>query len=186
MNKTSLMFTIFALFLLTDLSFSGEPRSQAQGHFISSLNAKVTGLRFYEGGYGKVPYKQRDYGSEFPKSSTRYVWWELGFEYPKGSPRTDFEVLAIYYKADGSIFGQHNKRNFYIDPAHTSVVYAHGRGWSEPGNWAVGTYRVDLFIKDQKVASDSFSITAAEPESTKPRKRPREKEGEIPDDLGEL
>ncbi len=186
MKKTSLMSAIFALFLLADLSFSGEPRSHVQGHFISSLNATVTGLRFYEGGDGKVPYKQRDYRTEFSKSSTRYVCWELGLEYPIGSPRTDFEVLAIYYKPGGSIFGQHTQRNFYIDPALTSVAYSSNRGWSDPGKWPPGTYRVDLFIEGQKVASGSFSITAAKAKSTKPRKRPREKEGDIPDDLGEL
>ena len=185
MKKASLMFAIFALSLLADLSFSGEPRSQAQGHFISSLNATVTGLRFYESGHGKVPYKQRAYRTEFPKSSTRYVYGELRLEYPKGSPRTDFEVLAIYYNPDGSIFGQHSQK-FYIDPEFTSVACASGRGWSESGNWEIGTYRVNLLIKGQKIASGSFSITAGKAESIKPRKRPGEKKSDIPDDLGEL
>lgn len=59
MKKASLMFAIFALSLLANLSFSGEPRSQVQGHLISSLNATVTGLRFFETGYGGTPYNKR-------------------------------------------------------------------------------------------------------------------------------
>lgn len=185
MKKSSLMFAIFALSLLTDLSFSGEPRSQVQGHFISSLNATVTELRFYEGGYDAVPYKQRHYKTDFPKSSSRYINWELHLEFPEPNRKIEFEIVAIYSNPDGSEFAQQTKKA-YIESNWENSYHYWGRGWKEPGNWPVGTYRVDLLIKGQKVASGSFRITAAKAKSTKPRKRPREKEGEIPDDLGEL
>jgi len=186
MKKVSLMSAIFALSLLANLSFSGEPRSHAQGHFISSLNATVTALRFYEGGDNNVPYKQRDYRTEFLKSSTRYVWWEVTLEYPKGSRKTGFEVLGIYYKPDGVILGQQNLKNFYIDPAFTSVAYSGGWGWSDPGKWPAGTYRVDLFIEGQKIASGSFRIMTTKTKSIKSHKPNKGKKGVIPDDLGEL
>lgn len=33
------------------------------------------------------------------------------------------------------------------------------RGWSEPGKWGPGRYRVDLYISGFRTASEEFEIT---------------------------
>ncbi len=173
-------------FLIATLLAFSQAEAKPIKKNIPSLNAKVTKLRFYEADSDSLPYKQRDYRTEFQKSSTRFMWWELTLEYPTKSPKTYFNVSAIYYKSDGGILKQWTARDFYIDPALTSVAYTYGWGWSEPGNWPVGTYRADFFIKDQKVASGSFSITDTQTKTTKQDKKSKEKEVDFFDEPWEL
>lgn len=185
-NRVVKFISPLIFFLISILLAVSQAEAKPIKKYIPSLNAEVTKLRFYEADDDSVTYGQRDYRAEFQKSSTRYIWWEITLEYPIKSPRTNFEVLAIYYKSDGSIYAQQTTRDFYIDPVFTSVAYTYGWGWNEPGNWPVGIYRAEIFIKDQKVASASFSITGTQTKTTKPDKESEEKESDVFDDPWEL
>ena len=79
----------FICFLMISPVGAGQP-----GTYIPSLNAKVTALYFFESGYNYegAPYGKRNYKTEFQKSSTRYVNWELNLKYPKPGRRIDFEI----------------------------------------------------------------------------------------------
>jgi len=135
----------------------GKQIEKQQLIYIPSLNAKVTELRFFESGYGVSNFAQRVYKRQFPSSSSRYINWELNLKHPKPNQRIDFEITAIYYRPDDSILRKQTKKS-YIKQNWTSSYHVLGWGSKKPGTWKVGTYRVDLFIKDQKVASGSFRI----------------------------
>ncbi|MCR4342880.1 MAG: hypothetical protein NUV40_03195 [Patescibacteria group bacterium] len=134
-----------------------QPQKPSDDIEIPSLNAKVTELRFFEKGNKMPTFGQRGYKRQFPNSSSRYINWEINLEHPKPNRRIDFEITAIYYRSDGSMLAQQTK-NSYIKPGWTTSYHSLGWGWSKPGNWEVGTYSVDLFIKGQKIASGTFEI----------------------------
>lgn len=168
--------------LIVSPAGAGQP-----GIHIPSLNAKVTALYFFESGinYEGAPYGKRNYKTEFLKSSTRYVNWELNLKYPKPGRRIDFEIVAKLYGPDDSEFRKQIKNAYMKSNWDNS---SHSRGWGnrKPGKFgSVGTYRVDLYIAGDMVASDTFEVVSDEGEITAPTGKPGRKI-DIPDDLGEL
>ena len=131
---------------------------EQQQVYLPSLNAKVVGLKFFEGGYGNIKLGQRDYKKRFPAESSKVIQWELNLEFPKPGKKICFDIVAIYYRHDGSEFGRQTKRKSCIKENWTNSVHSWGKGWSQPGNWKPGTYKVDLYIENQLIASGSFKI----------------------------
>ena len=126
------------------------------GTYIPELNAKITNVRFFESGSTAIPLKERVYATRFPRSS-RYINWELSFEFPKKTVRKDFVVRAIYYRADNSIEGDFIF-NSYMDRDWSDSISDKGWGNADGYGFAAGKYRVELFIGDQKVAVGWFEI----------------------------
>lgn len=89
---------------LAVLCINLEAWAQSPTDSISSLNAKITSLRFFESGYEDIPRKQQVYKKRFEKSKTRYVNWEMKLEYPAPRRRVDFSIDAVWSRADGSVF----------------------------------------------------------------------------------
>ena len=125
---------------------------------IPTLQARVTGIRFYEGGYDGIPYNQRVYNTSFPKSATRAIWWELNLEHPDPRRKIDFAIEAVFYRWDGSEIAR-QINNTAIQSTWTTSYHSLGWGWREAGNWAAGSYRVILFIDGQQVSDGTFFIT---------------------------
>jgi hypothetical protein len=124
--------------------------------------ARVTGLRFYEGGLTEVPLGKRAYVRKFQSASTRYVYRELQLEYPPPGRRIQFEIQGVWYRADGSVLARQSQQ-VQIEPHWTSTYHAHGWGSMLRGGWTAGVYRVELFIAGQKVASGSFEVQGRGP-----------------------
>lgn len=121
------------------------------------MKANITELIFFESEFDVPPKAQRVYSTGFMKSICRYISWEIGLEFPAPGRRVDFDIVGIWYNPDGSEMARHTLEA-YIESDWTSSYHNFGRGWKEPGNWTPGTYRVDLLVGDQKIASGSFSI----------------------------
>jgi hypothetical protein len=138
----------------TPLPVTPTPISEEQ--HIPSLNASVRQLRFYEGGEERVPVEERVYGHRFTRATTRFIWWELCLDYPPPGRRIDFDIWAVYY-TDGSLFGE-NLQHTYLPADWTASCHQWAKGWNEPGKWSVDFYRVDVYIDEQKVATESFEI----------------------------
>ena len=136
-----------------------KPTKSGKNGYIPSLNANVESLRFYESGpgSGRVPYGQREYNKRFPNSQSREINWELGLSYPPPGRPINFDINAVYYKPDGSVLNRiTGKHRIKVDTGRSwHSLY----GWKEPGKWQPGTYRVELSIAGQKVATGSFVIT---------------------------
>ncbi len=138
----------------------------------------------------EAPLIIKGYKDRFQRSSSRYISWELSLEYPAPRQRINFEITQKYYSPDGSVLYQTTNDIFFLPPDTTGQYYYGATGWSEPGRWQVGKYRVDLLINGQKVASDSFRIYSSGKEPVKqhvpPGKEKPLEDIETPDDLGEL
>lgn len=127
------------------------------GH-IESLDAKVTDLRLFESG-DKVSNK-RTYKFGFASSDVRYIYWELNLTLPPNErkSRISFIISALWHRGDGTIYAEQT-HNGYIEPDWKT-----SRHWSSWGSnvrgksWKAGDYKVELFVRDKKVASNWFRV----------------------------
>jgi len=125
--------------------------SRAAG--IAKLNATVTALRFYL----PTPNDERVYRTRFPKSEVSFVNWELELGFPDPRREVPLAVDGVLYRADGSLDIKGTAKGV-IQPGWTSVTITHGWGYQEAGKWPIETYRVELFIEGQKIATGSFEV----------------------------
>ena len=124
---------------------------------IPSLNARVTELRFYEGGWDSTSRDARVYTNIFSGLTTRYISWELNLAYPPQPERIDYEIEAVFYRPDGTVFSRQTAEA-YVKEGRTNSWRSRGRGWREPRKWRPGVYKVELSIDEQLVASGEFEI----------------------------
>ncbi len=131
-------------------------------------------MRFFEGGYNVPDEAQRRFTGQFPKSATRYVWCQIDVENRLHNVREQtHKVVWRYYNPDGTLRGEPGL-DFRIKPEWYTAWIPYGWGWDEPGNWPVGTYRVEIWIDGQKMAQDLFTIYD-DRASTSPPIAPEEK-----------
>ena len=132
----------------------------APSGYIPLLNARVTNLRFCEGGYDAPPQQaQRTYSHSFAKAKTRSIYYELNLSYPVLKRRVNFDIDTTWYGPDGGIFGK-TTNHCWAEAGWTDSNCCFGRGWNESGHFTTGNYRVDLFVQGGKVASGSFDISS--------------------------
>lgn len=126
---------------------------------IGFLNAKVTEIKFFEGGYDVPPKDQRVYRSSFPRTGTRYVTWELNLVHPAPGIKKDFTIEHIWFNAHGAEIFRASFKSYvlaeWINSYHNS-----GYGWRDVSSstWVAGTYRVDLYVDGVKIASEKFNM----------------------------
>ena len=177
--KTSVSSCWWALVIFM-LTLSQANAGQPSTH-IPSLNATVEGLLFYESGEGFPPQKDRIYSTVFDKSQTMFVNWELRLKYPKPGRKIEFPIHYKYFNPQGKMMTQYDI-NVYFEANWT--VSNHTNGYN-PGTWAPGTYRVDVYIAGDMVASGTFEVVSDKDKIPK-QKEPNKKKIDKSDDLGEL
>lgn len=126
------------------------------GTYIPSLSATVKNLRFYESGESFPPLEQRVFASRFPKSGTRYIWWNLDLDFPTANSKKDFIIHAVWYR-DGVQVHTHDKQSV-IQSGWKGSWHTMGWGNNSPGSLGVGRYRVELYIDGRKIAAGTFEI----------------------------
>jgi serine/threonine protein kinase len=124
---------------------------------IPSLQANVTDLRFFEGGYNMPPRDERQYDTRFSSATARYINYELSLEFPAPGRQVDFQVEAVYYGPDGTELARFTA-DYHLEADWTTSWHAKGWGWDNPGQWSPGTYRVELYVDGQVAASGTFEI----------------------------
>ncbi|MHC4535553.1 MAG: FecR family protein [Planctomycetota bacterium] len=139
----------------------GTPEAQQaeESSGIPVLNARVSGLRFFESPIKAAAYEQRKYATRFSKSATRYIFWEMTLKYPAPGRITEFDIDTIWYRQDGNVLGN-QKMKTRVEPKWTSTIHANSWGAASFGNWPPGNYRVEIYIKGQEIARGYFQIDA--------------------------
>ena len=180
-------------FVIWVLMISSAGAGQSPVH-IPSLNATVVELVFYESARDQPPMGDRVYRTEFGQSQVRYICWELRMEHPNPGRKVSFRIEAKYYNPNGTLLTEHYIDS-YFDTGWSNSNHSSGYGFDKPGNWVPGTYRVDIYIAGDMVASGTFEVVSDRgvyPPPEKPANRvypPPEKpdkHNDIPDDLGDL
>jgi hypothetical protein len=123
------------------------------------LNAKVTQIKFFEGGDDVPPKDQRYYKTSFSKTGTRYVRFEMHLEHPMPGKRKDFTIETIWFTPHGVEIFRGNFKS-YIQDDWTSSHHWYGYGWKDAASshWIQGGYRVDFYVNGVKIASEKFTI----------------------------
>jgi uncharacterized caspase-like protein len=127
--------------------------------YIDFLSAEITEVKFFEGGYDSPAKDQRAYRTSFSRTGTRYVWFELNLQHPMAGERKDFVVEHIWFNPHGNEIFRGNL-NTYILESWDNSYHNHGYGWREASSsgWVAGTYRVDLYVNGNKIASENFNV----------------------------
>jgi hypothetical protein len=129
---------------------------------VSSVEEKTylqfESMKFFESGYTAPPESQRQYKTDFPRSTARYINFLVGAKNLLYRNRTHKpHVSGRYYYPDGTFFGE-AKLSVDIPSDWEIADLWTGWGWDEPGRWSVGTYRVEIFFGNMKVGEGKFTI----------------------------
>jgi len=141
----------------TDNPFSAPntPTQSVVDLFINQV--EIAEFRFFNSGEDPIETAQRDYSHNFGQSSARVIYCELDLNHPRPEENMAFMMNAVYHDPDGGVYGDVMIIPV-VEAGRTSSNWILGYGWDGPGNWGVGTYRVDVYVGDDKVTSDSFEI----------------------------
>ena len=127
----------------------------------ASLDAKVSSLRMYEGGYDIPPKKSRKYRTSFDANGLRYLFWELNLKYPAPGKKVDFKVDAYCYDSGGKLY-YHQKMESYAKSTWKSSWVTKGWGNRVPGKaWKPGRYRLEVYADGKRVADQNFTVTSS-------------------------
>ncbi len=126
---------------------------------IDSLKAKVTEVKFFEGGDNMPAKDLRSYETRFSRTATRYVYYELNIEHPMPGTRKDFTVESRWFGPGGFEIFRGNLQTG-IEGDWASSWHSNGYGWREMSSstWVAGDYSVDLYVDGIKIANGGFSI----------------------------
>ena len=145
-----------------ELFTGGQRIAGASFEVVSSSDPVIltaTYLKFFETDDGtRPPVGNRVYATRFPKESVNYIHWEVGLSHVSPFSRVNFDLLAVWYKPDGSV--EHRQTlSSYIEPGWTTSHHAEvGWGCKVAGCWKPGVYRVELFLGGTRITSQSFEI----------------------------
>jgi uncharacterized caspase-like protein len=140
------------------LAYAPAAEPASEGGYVRTINGKVTGVRFFESGFNIPEQKDRTYRKNFSRTQTRFVNWEVFFEYPAPGRRIDFKIEAIWYN-NGAEIWRHDYDTYAL-PDWTSSWSSRGYGWKEASasTWKAGSYRVDFFVEGEKIGNGTFTI----------------------------
>jgi len=127
---------------------------------IPSLQANVTGLRFFEFSPSRTlpPPGERPYSSTFrsSQSSGKLVFWEIALNFQGRFPPPDYQIESIWYRNSQEVYRGVGSYQGSVVP---SRAYHCRFSWDPPGGLlSVGQYRVDLFVAGQRITSGTFAV----------------------------
>lgn len=124
---------------------------------IPALGARVTRMRFFEGGKTLPGVLERHYGTRFDSAATRSVYVEIGLAYPPAPKATVARIECGYTAPSGTAAGT-AVVDVQADAGWELSVHAGGAGGDAPGGWAAGTYPVACRHGGKVIATGVFEI----------------------------
>jgi hypothetical protein len=123
----------------------------------SSVNARVTKVRFFEGERSKLAFiSDRTYETRFAKTITRTIYTEINLDYLRPETNVYFPI-TLYFRQNGRTLRIEEARSS-IRSDWTSSDHWVSAGNFDPGKWTVGNYEIDVYINDKKAATGYFEI----------------------------
>jgi hypothetical protein len=123
----------------------------------SSVNARVTKVRFFEGERSKLAFiSDRKYETRFAKTITRTIYTEINLDYPRPQTNVYFPI-TLYFRQNGRTLRIEEAQSS-IRSEWTSSDHLVSAGNFDPGKWTVGNYEIDVYINDKKAATGYFAI----------------------------
>jgi hypothetical protein len=123
---------------------------------IPSLRAEVAQLRFYASGPDQVSVSGRQYSTSFPAAQSQFIAFQVDLEHPPAEAAQTFTMVCTYTWPDGSSSAVEVEG--HVEAGWTGSSHSGGKGWSEPGRWKVGEYRVSCMVDGRTIASGTFQV----------------------------
>ena len=141
----------------TDIPYpsTNTPTQSVVEWFINQV--EIDEFRFFNAGEDPIASAQRDYSHNFGQTNARVIYCELDLNHTRPGENKAFVMQAVYHDPDGVVYGDVVIKPV-VEAGRTSSNWVLGYGWDDPGNWDVGTYRVDVYVGNEKITSDSFEI----------------------------
>jgi hypothetical protein len=144
-------------------SNEGTPVAEGRFEIVSvppefpAMQAKFTGIQFFESPQDMLASADRKYDYSFKASDTRYVGVELSFARPKSVPPGAMAVECAISDPDGATLA---KLTIPFDPDTDWETFQNARHWGydRPGQWAKGVYRVACTASGRWIADTAFEI----------------------------
>ncbi len=122
------------------------------------ITLRLQGVRFYEGGISSVPRKDRHFVSEFARETSRFIWSQVDVENNLWQDRDRTYTFGWQYiNPDGSVRGELSLP-FTISKEWQTAWVNHSWGWSTPGQWPPGDYRVIVLVDGRPLGEGTFTI----------------------------
>jgi hypothetical protein len=123
---------------------------------IHSLKGRVINLRFYEGG-DMPPLSERAFSELFEATTARFICCQLDLTYQASGHQRAVPVRFVFHRNDGKVFGE-SSLTIQIPPGSTEICESGGVGWSDPGNWPGGRYRVECQANGMVIGKGTFMV----------------------------
>jgi hypothetical protein len=133
---------------------SSTPTLSAVDWFINQV--EIDEFRLFNAGVDFAS-AQREYSHNFGQANARFIYCELDLTHTEPKENKTFVMRAVFHDPDGAVYGE-AKFVPLVKEGWTNSNWVLGYGWDEPGNWDVGSYRVDVYVGDEKITSNSFDI----------------------------
>jgi|KBSSwiStaDraftv2_1062776.scaffolds.fasta_scaffold12394_5 hypothetical protein len=134
---------------------------------IPALGARVTRIRFFEGGRVLPGVLERHYGTRFDSAATRSVYVEIGLAYPPAEKATALKIECGFTAPSGAPAGT-AVVDVQADAGWELSVHAGGTGGETPGGWAAGNYPVACRHAGKIIATGAFEIGRPAPPPVAP------------------
>lgn len=134
--------------------------AQAGDAAIADIGARVTRVRFFEGGLTLPGPRDRQYTARFDSAATRLVYTEIGLAYPPLARAANLRVECSYAGPGGASAGTATVE-VQADAGWELSVHAGGTGREPAGSWKPGAYRVECRYGGKVIASGGFEILPA-------------------------
>lgn len=116
-------------------------------------------LKFFEGGYTAPRESDRQYKTDFQRSTTRYVYFLVNAKNLLYRNRSQKPLIfGRYYYPDGTLFGEARIDKVEVPADWENADLWTAWGWDEPGKWTLGTYRLEILFGNTKVGEGKFTI----------------------------
>ena len=139
---------------------------------IAEINASVQSVQFYEASANPFDRKDRRYATRFSQTA-RHVVWELDLQHVATGQWVPLPIEALLYLVEpsGARLVQRKVMHSAVPGDWKNTYHSDSFGWDDdyywdrtgtsqysPRGWMAGSYRVDLYVANRKVASGSFQI----------------------------
>jgi len=133
---------------------------QLQEKIVKETSAHITiqQIKFFESDFTPPPLGQRSYATNFNATATRYIFTEIRFKNNLFRVADSTNRVMVEYSGSAGAFNYQLKGMIRQESGAETGVYWRGMGWSEPGKWPAGSYRITVYFDDQPVSKASFSI----------------------------
>ncbi|OGD74760.1 MAG: hypothetical protein A2Y64_07030 [Candidatus Coatesbacteria bacterium RBG_13_66_14] len=112
---------------------------------------EVVSLDFYRHGDYSAP------AASFDQAETEMVVWVLNLEREEAGPEEAHEVTVVWTAPDGGVRWEEVRPAAFGEGENTLRVIG-GKGYTEPGTWQAGEWRVQVKLDGAEAASGGFTV----------------------------